>query len=212
MAEPPLETGVDDVRAHAPRIGHRWLDMAVAFCAIAVSVISLFIALDNGRTERRMVAASSWPFLVFEPDEEGLVQGARTTALRIKNAGVGPARVLSAVVRLDGRPARSRLELLSRCCGMPPTTDPYGQVALGLLDQNPIVGVLPARDDVIFLALRERPGNARIWNAFHLAAHRLTFDVCYCSVLDECWRTDLKSTTTPAAVKQCPPRADGYVG
>jgi hypothetical protein len=59
MAEPPLEAGVDDIRPHAPRTGHRWIDAAVALCAIAISLISLFIALDNSRTERKLVAASS---------------------------------------------------------------------------------------------------------------------------------------------------------
>jgi hypothetical protein len=212
LAEPPLEAGVDEVRPRAPRTGRQWVDMAVAFCAIAISVISLFIAVENGRTERRLVAASSWPFLVFDPQEQGLARGSRITLLRVENSGVGPARVQSAIVRLDGKPVRSRIELLSRCCGMSPASDPDRQVELGLWAQNSVVGVIPAREGVNFLGLRERSGNEKLWQAFHLAAHRLSFEVCYCSVLDECWRTDLASTTTPTPVRRCPPRADGYAG
>jgi hypothetical protein len=211
VAEPPLEAGVDEVRPHAPRTGHRWVDMAVAFCAIAISVISLFIAVDNGRTERKLVAASSWPFLVFDKDENGLVRGSRVVTLSIKNAGDGPARVQSAVVRLSGRIVRTREELLSQCCGMPKSTDLEGEVKVGLVTENYIVGILAAKDRLNFLAVRERPGNAALWKTFR-AMHTLSFQVCYCSVLDDCWMTDLESTTTPTPVKSCPPRADSYRG
>jgi hypothetical protein len=212
VAEPPLEAGVDEIRPHARRTGHQWVDLIVAFSAIAISVISLFIAVDNGRTERKLVAASSWPFLVFDKSlNGGLEAGSRVVGLGIENGGVGPARVQSAVVRLDGRIVRSREEILSICCGMPEATDPDGQVKVGLVTENPIVGVLAAKDSVTFLAMRERPGNAALWNAFR-ALRGLTFQVCYCSVLDDCWLTDLKSTTTPTPVMACPARRDGYRG
>ena len=209
MAEPPLEAGVDDVRPHAPRTGHRFVDMAVAFCAIAISVISLFIAVDNGRTERKLVAASSWPFLVVGKDENGLVPGSRVLSFSIENGGVGPARIQSAIVRLNGRIVRSRQELLALCCGMPASIDDDGEVRLGLQTENSIVGVLAAKDTITILALRERPGNAALWSAFR-ALHGLSFRVCYCSVLDDCWLTDMKSTATLTPVKSCPRLPDSY--
>jgi len=102
--------------------------MAVAFSAITISVISLFIAVDNGRTERKLVAASSWPFLVFEKSLNGGPEaGSRVVSLGIENGGVGPARVQSAVVRLDGRIVRSREEILSICCGMPSRPTPMAR-------------------------------------------------------------------------------------
>lgn len=211
MAEPPVEAGVDEIRPHARRTGHQWVDLIVAFSAIAISVISLFIAVDNGRTERKLVAASSWPFLVFDHENNGLVAGSRVAVLKIGNGGVGPARIQSAVVRFNGRIARSRWELLSLCCGATWPTDTESEIRSGLISENPIVGVLPAKDSVSFLALRERPGNASVWNAFS-AMGGLAFEVCYCSVLDDCWLTDLKSTTTPTPVRACPARKDGYRG
>ncbi len=183
--------------------------MAVAISAISISVISLFVAIEHGATERKLVAASSWPFLVYDSQITGLVEGSKAITLRIRNSGVGPARIQSVAARLDGKPVRSFAELLSACCGTQPT-DIDGLVKVGLYSENPIVGVLPAREGVDFLAVRQRPGNARLFDAFNVARHRLVFSVCYCSVLDECWRTDLKSTTTPQPVKQCPAVADGY--
>lgn len=194
-----------------PGTGHQWVDLIVAFSAIAISVISLFIAVDNGRTERKLVAANSWPFLVFDKENDGLLPGSRMAILKIGNGGVGPARIQSAVVRLNGRIVRSRWQLLSSRCGVTWPTDTDGEIRSGLLNENPIVGVLAAKDSVSFLALRERPGNGSVWNAFS-AMRGLTFQVCYCSVLDDCWLTDLKSTTSPAPVKACPARPDGYKG
>jgi hypothetical protein len=211
VTEPPLHTGVEGVHVHPPRTGRHWVDMAIAVSAITISVVSLFVAVENGRTERKLVAANSWPFLVYSSQQNGLVLGSRTILLRVQNSGVGPARIQSVVVRWRGAPVRTRGELLSRCCGMP-GVDIGGQIKLGLVTQNPIVGVLPARDEVDFLALRERPDNAAIWSALNAARDALTFDACYCSVLDECWRTDLRSTTTPRPVEQCSSDASGYQG
>ena len=209
MSEPPLNTGVEGVHAHPPHTGRRWVDVAIAISAITISVVSLFVAVENGRTERKLVAANSWPFLVFSSQQTGLVQGSRTVTLRVENDGVGPARIQSVIVRWNGAPVRTHGEFLSRCCGMP-DADFAGQIKLGVVSENSIVGVLPPRGGVDFLALQERSGNATIWNALNEARHALTFDACYCSVLDECWRTDLRSTTAPRPVRQCTVDVHGY--
>ncbi len=66
MSEPPVHTSVDEVHAHAHKTGHRWVDMAIAISAITISVISLFVAIEHGKTEEKLVAANSWPFVIFQ--------------------------------------------------------------------------------------------------------------------------------------------------
>jgi uncharacterized membrane protein YhfC len=67
--QPAVETGVDEARALAHKTGHAWVDLIIAFSAITISVISLFVAITHGRTEEKMVAANSWPFLTFETEK-----------------------------------------------------------------------------------------------------------------------------------------------
>ena len=211
MADVPVQTSVDDVHAHAHKTGHSPVDLAIALSAIAISVISLFVAVEHGRTEEKLVAASSWPFLTFQTSENGLDAGDRTISLRLQNSGVGPARVHWLRMTLDRTPVRDRADLMRRCCGVP--AGPLDQqVRRGLITQNAPVGVLPARDGVDLLAWREVPGNAAVWAGLDSARHRLKTDVCYCSVLDDCWTSDLAATSQPQPVDQCGPIADAYVG
>ncbi len=86
------------------------------------------------------------------------------------------------------------------------------QVRLGLLNQNEPTGVIPARDGVNLLGWRERPGNGAVWDKLNTVRHRLRFQACYCSVLDECWTSDLTPTARPHPVGQCAADPAGYSG
>src|SRR6185436_9542916 len=81
--------------------GHRWVDFAVPFSALAVSVISLVVAVHHGRTMQemaqanaRLVQANSWPLLQFTTGNANET-GQPEITLKIENAGVGPAKVIS---------------------------------------------------------------------------------------------------------------------
>ena len=208
MPEPPIHTSGDDVHAHAHKTGHGWVDLAIALSAITISVISLFVAVEHGRTEEKLVAANSWPFLVYQTSSNGLDVGSRRLDLRLENSGVGPARV---EVKLNGQPIRNRGDLMARCCEVA-ASNAMQQVKLGLVSQNDVVGVLPAREGITFLSWRETPSNRATWDRLDEARHHLTFEACYCSVLDECWTSDLTPTARPSRVEQCMPESDGYAG
>ena len=209
MSEPPVQSGVDGVDAHAHKTGHGWIDLAIALSAIMISVVSLFIAVANGRTEEKLVAASSWPFLTFETEKDGLESGGWTIYFHLRNSGVGPARVHWLRMSLDGRAIRDRADLMRRCCGLPGGSAD-DQIRLGLVSQNPAVGVLPAREGVEILAWRARPGNAAVMTRLDGIRHRLRTKACYCSVLDECWISDLTAVSEPSRVDRCPSIPDGY--
>jgi hypothetical protein len=57
---------------HASHTGHRWLDITLGLSAMFVSVVTLFVAIEHGRTmermaeaNRQMVEANSWQFIDF---------------------------------------------------------------------------------------------------------------------------------------------------
>ena len=211
MTEPPIHTSGDEVHAHAHRTGHHWIDLAIAISAITISVISLFVAVEHGRTEEKLVAANSWPFLVYQTSSNGLETGHRLLDLRLTNSGVGPARVQWVRNKIDARPTPTRAEIMATCCGVA-NSPPAEQVKLGLVSQNEVVGVIPAREGVTFLAWRETQGGQAIWDRLDDVRHRLGFEACYCSVLDECWVSDLTPTARPKPVSQCAEISDGYSG
>jgi hypothetical protein len=94
MVEPP-----EAPHSHPSHTGHRWLDIVLGLSAMFVSVVSLVVAVEHGRTmERmadantRMVDANSWPFVEFDSHNVD-AQGNADVRLVLTNDGIGPARI-----------------------------------------------------------------------------------------------------------------------
>ncbi|HJY41828.1 MAG TPA: hypothetical protein VJ303_11345, partial [Steroidobacteraceae bacterium] len=90
-----------ELHHHAHRTGHRWVDFAVPLSALAVSMISLAIAIHHGHTMQKMadenarlVQANSWPLLQFTTGNAN-DKGEPEITLNVENAGVGPAKLIS---------------------------------------------------------------------------------------------------------------------
>ena len=116
MNEPPLHVTPDEIHAHPHGTGIRWFDITITLSAIFISFVSLFVAIEHGKTERDLVAANSWPFL-REIRTNG-IDAENNLAIGFSNGGVGPAKVRSFEVFYQGLPVSSGLDLLRRCCGL----------------------------------------------------------------------------------------------
>jgi hypothetical protein len=203
MSEAPVEAGVDDVKPAPRRTGVKHFDAIVSLTAIFISAVSLYVAVEHGKTERQLVAANVWPFpraiLSNGYDAKG------STAIGVSNGGVGPAKIRSFELFYRGQPVSSGLDLLRKCCGLGPgaqavkTAFPNGTLnsvvdesVLRPGEENPVFRVPPS---TTVPAITKRLAEVQVLN-------QVTFRVCYCSVLDQCWISDLRSTTT-RAVDQC---------
>jgi hypothetical protein len=201
MSNPPVETGAGDVTPAPRRTGLRHFDVIVSITAIFISAVSLYVAIEHGKTERDLVAANVWPFpreiLSNGYDAQGAI------AIGLSNGGVGPAKIRTFELFYRGRPVHSGLDLLRQCCGLGADVAavksqlPHGirysiadETVLRPGEYNPVLRVersamAPDVPDSLANALRD-----------------VSFRVCYCSVLDQCWISDLKSTRT-LSVKEC---------
>ncbi|HEY4942949.1 MAG TPA: hypothetical protein VII56_16085 [Rhizomicrobium sp.] len=72
------------------RLRRHWLEYVVTVVALAVSVISLWVAIGTEDANRKMVAAASWPLLQIEASNSDESNRPHIT-LQVANAGVGPA-------------------------------------------------------------------------------------------------------------------------
>src|SRR5947209_11121565 len=117
MSEAPVEAGVDGVRPAPRKTGWPHFDVIVSLSAIFISAVSLFVAIEHGKTERDLVAANVWPFpreiLSNGYDPKGSI------AIGVSNGGVGPAKIRSFELFYRGQPVSSGLDLLRKCCGLP---------------------------------------------------------------------------------------------
>ncbi len=190
-----------EVQPSVRKTGAPTLDLVIAFVAIVLSIVSLAVAFENGRTERNLLAASAWPFLreiVTNQYGDG-----RDAAIGVSNGGVGPAKLKTLEIDYAGQPVSSSLDLLRRCCGLDAQPEMVRrQLPNGLITSLVDETVLrPGEENIVLLVhrLAEAP---EVPERFTASLTKIGFRACYCSVLDECWVSDLKTTrTTP--VEQC---------
>src|SRR6516164_3026630 len=184
--------------------GRRWLDLTLALSAMFVSIVSLAVAVHHGNAMDRLVAANSWPFLMYSTSNTD-PQGNRRITLNVENDGVGPARVQTFEVWWQGQPVATAPELLQRCCMTDSKTplDSSTARSLHLVIGQVASRVMRAGDAESFMSLELKDANADIWHRLDIARLQLKLRACYCSVFDECWETDLEQTSA-RRVGSCP--------
>ena len=201
MSEVPVEAGAGDVTPKPRRTGVRHFDVIVSITAIFISAVSLYVAIEHGRTERQLVEANVWPFLREIRSNDYGPRGDITIGLI--NAGVGPAKVRSYQVFYRGKPVSSGLDLLRKCCGLP--ADVAGVKAAlprGFYYDTVDQTVMMPREDVEAIKLYRSQTDPQLANRFAAALNQLSFRACYCSELDQCWQTNLRSIQAEP-VKEC---------
>jgi hypothetical protein len=161
----------------------RWLSMAAgvgAICAVAISLYQAALAREQQR-------ASAWPYL---NQSNSYVLGQPYTR-QVENQGVGPARVRSFEVLVDGRPVRTWDAAVLALTGKANSGLVYSSFGRG--------SVLPP--GTTRMLLRLPPGDQA--RAFWVGAQtRLETVVCYCSIYEECWQADTRAEE-PVAVRAC---------
>jgi hypothetical protein len=197
-----------DVEVHTPhahKTGHHWIDMTVAVAAVFISVVSLAVAILHGRTMERMaeenarlVAANSWPFLQYGAATV-TTDGVTRVHMRVFNSGVGPAKIESAELVWKGVAYRGDREFLEACCKFDPASGtPFDSSVF----QN---FVMPAGTETRFLEF-SKSADPAVFAALQRAmlSHDLQLNVCYCSIFDECWQSDLTTLSLkPRQVEAC---------
>lgn len=210
MGETPVEAGVDDVQPVPRRTGRAHFDVIVSLTAIFISAVSLYVAIQHGKTERDLVAANVWPFpraiLSNGYDDKG------STAVGVSNGGVGPAKIQSFELFYARRPVSSGLDLLRQCCGLGPTpADVQRQlpdhIGTSIVEET----VLRPGEENAVLRVKRSATAPDIPNRIARVdvLTKVTFRVCYCSVLDQCWISDLRSTRVQP-VPECRPPEHPY--
>jgi hypothetical protein len=206
VVEPPLHAGPEGPHAHPRKTGLPRLDLVLAISAVFISGVSLYVAIEHGKTERDLVAANSWPFLQASIDAGG---GAShdNIQLGLFNAGVGPAKLKWLEVFFDGAPVSSARDLLRRCCGLPDTG--RDNQTLGLTLDYQVERVIARDEEVHLVTLAHDKADTAVFGRLSQNLLRLKFQACYCSVFDQCWTSNLIGADA-TEVKVCPKPATPF--
>ncbi len=182
-----------------------------SIAAIVIGACALFVAWDQAQIMRKQQHASVIPAVSiasgFSSDAESFVM-----TVTVNNDGIGPARIESAALYVDGAPVRDWPDLRDRF--LPPAlhqgfqsnlTSAIGLLAAGA--QSTAIQFSWPRNEqnrIGFEALKAR--------AFTADANKNYMTVCYCSVFDKCWITGSeRNSARPTKVKKCNDAGDDVV-
>ncbi len=188
-----MESGAE-IHAHHHKVGHRWIDLALASGALILSVTSIVIAIQNEHAMQRLVTANSWPYVQLLHGNS--LNGVPEVHFDVRNAGIGPAVLEKLVITYKGQPVRDTYELLARCCA------PESALDNMQFEINSVSGVLPAREAISFLRVPQQESNLELWEKLAAERFRMGMAICYSSVFGEHWITTL-GEVKPRSVASC---------
>ena len=170
------------------------LEYIIGGAAVLISAISLALAISANRTQERLLAASTWPFLQFTTGNRG-DDGKSAIHLNMQNAGVGPARIRVVQLEYSGKYQADARSLLNACCG----ANGKGVTTITSGAEK----VIGAGEVITLLRFDEADSDPAIWQAFNKERFKIRVAACYCSVLGECWLMDsMQSEAQPLSA--CP--------
>ncbi len=195
---------------------HRMIELVVAVSVVVISLASLFVAVFQGIVMDRTMKASVMPVVQvdhgnIDPDRDQWIM-----TINVHNTGLGPAEIRYFGMSWQGRPITDTSAFLAECCA--PDSVPieerlafmrnaFRSGEMSMIFNNVQRRFLAPQQDVNFIAF-DRPdavsqpiGHA-VWNRLDRARHDLVFEVCYCSVFDDCWRARFPEQSREP-VRQC---------
>jgi hypothetical protein len=177
-----------EVHAHHHKSGHSRVDLLLALSALVLSVVSMFIAIENHHAMKQLVTANSWPYLRHDSSNVS-GDGDNEIDLALTNAGIGPALIEKFTLSYQGMPIKNKSDLLLHCC-VKDFNDPVVRKADIITGEMNGRAVSP-REKVDFLKMRkpDQEPLVAMWEKLDQARFHLVTAVCYRSVFGEHWIT-----------------------
>jgi hypothetical protein len=194
---------------HEHKTGIPWLDAVIAGSVLFISLLSLVVSIEHGRSMEKMVeqnqklvVASTLPILTIfgrEFDDSGKPM----LQVTLSNSGVGPALVDRFEVRYKGVVYSDVGALLRVCCAAAFLKSKKSG-HLQVFYSNVSGLIIPARQDLYPITIKPDKDGLDLYNTFNQVrdGDDLTYHACYCSVLNECWETDFDHKR-PQPAKAC---------
>lgn len=170
-----------------PKSRFEW-DRITALMAVFIGACALAVSLYTAYLQNAQVRAQTWPYLqMWQSNVE--------RSYSISNRGIGPARIADVKLRIDGKQVAGfdeAIRLLQAKKDPVPSLQSY--FARRVLAPNEDVRIIQFESD-------------EHYNIFMENRDRMRFEVCYCSVLNECYLLDENAKTEEEYIKevsQCP--------
>jgi hypothetical protein len=142
--------------------------LITATAAVFVGAAALVVSIYGVIVQRQQLRAQAWPHLEVSFSNSN-VDG---FSVHLQNVGVGPAEIRSVAVWIDGKPVKTWREALERVGAK------TERLTTSYLTKGRVVAT---GADLAVLGVPNGVPD------YEKTTDRISIDLCYCSVLDECW-------------------------
>jgi len=154
-------------------------------CALLISVVACAASLYQLRMASSSISAQTWPYVTigwrYANDQTGIV---------VDNDGLGPALIRDVVLTIDGRNQRDAISGVQQIIG-----NSRAEIHIDALTRGVVIRAGKS------LNLFEVRG-ATWANQLHGAQSRVNLQICYCSILGQCWTNSLAGAI-PRSISKC---------
>jgi hypothetical protein len=192
---------IEQEHSHIHQKIHSWAELTIACSAILISLISLFVSVRHGHTMEKLVEAnekqvkaSTLPLLRYGAGN--MEENQPVVQLHVINGGTGPALVSWLRILWNGAPVKGPQDLLDKCCakGRHVALNSYVDIISG--------NTLPAGRTQNIWSMPKANNDVQIWQALSDQRNKIAAEACFCSVLEDCWKTRFENSP-PQPVKEC---------
>lgn len=165
----------------------------LSMVGIFIAVVALYAALKESAAVRQQTAAAVWPFvqMIIADYDTGETAG---FTMSFVNVGVGPAKIRSLRLEIDGQAITTWTQAVNVLEG-----DPSANVG-----RNFVAGRVMRPEERVDLISTSDPELARRFQRA-IATPGNFVSYCYCSIFDECWLADSRlDLQKPEPVEICP--------
>jgi len=161
-----------------------------------VSIASFYATYLQANSAEQQVKAMTYPLIQYSTGNYSIELKESAITLSVSNSGVGPAIIKTLDYKYDGKAYKRIGELMDACCSAEyqvfkaAENEKDAPLESRMLTSFIEGTILSAGESNALLTLRKRPENEEFWNALNKERFKVKLEVCYCSLLDTCYRSE----------------------
>ena len=191
------------------------INLLLALCAIIISGASFYATFLQANAAEKQVKAGTWPWMQFVTGNFDLDERSQVITFKLKNSGAGPALVKYLKYDHEGKEHFDVYELIGACCF---DISAYEKALLALQEKNKKIdyfsefgwllssfarnSLVQPGDEINLLSFKKTKYNEKFWNTLDKERFKLKVEVCYCSILEDCYISNGLGETQE--VEMCP--------
>ena len=181
------------------------LNFILAVCAILISAASFYATYLQASAAEKQVKAMTLPLVQYETSNLDETTNEPAIQFSIVNGGVGPALIKRLELIYKGKSYQSISEVINACCASEyEAFAPKASMDLsqgGYITSAVVNRIIPAQKETKFYTLYDGEASHQLWQKLNKERHHLNVNICYCSLLEECYITKANRGVQP--VKSC---------